>query len=118
MSNKSKNWTDVQLIISSFSIAFTLGFWGLFASHERSGTGVAGEVSFPSQPENVVTTTPVLLPGQKLIFSGITPQSLQISGTTATQPPQIVVTKKKRSSGSGRGGGGGGGVTSTGSSKP
>jgi hypothetical protein len=115
MPNKSKGWTDVQLIISSFSVALTLGFWGLFASHEKSGAGVSGEVSFQpqSQPDQVVSSPPFLLPGQKLYLNGLTPSTPQVSGTIPQQPPVVAVPKKRHG-----GGGGGGPATSTRSSHP
>ena len=117
MHNKSKNWTDVQLIISSISVALTIGFWGLFASREKSGAGVNGEVTLPTQPETLVlSTSPGLLPGQKLLFSGISPQSLsQLQTPTPAKPQQIVITARKHGGG---GGGGGGSHASTGSSHP
>lgn len=103
MHNKSKNWTDIQFIISSISVAITLGLWAVFASQQKTGVGVAGEVVVPTQgPDPIVAPPPQLLPGQKLLLGG-----------TAPQPPQqIVVTK--------RGGGGkkGGGAATTGSSRP
>ncbi len=120
MPNKSKGWTDVQLIISSFSVALTLGFWGLFASHEKTGAGVPGEVSFQpqsqAQPEQMVSSPPVLLPGQKIYFNGLTPASPQVAGAPSQPPPVVAVPKKHRNNGGG--GGGGGTVTSTKSSHP
>ena len=120
MPNKSKGWTDVQLIISSFSIAVTLGFWGLFASRDKSGTGVTGEVTIPTQPDSVASSqasspSPALLPGQKLIFSGTNIQSFtQSQAPTQTPPTQIIVTVKKH----GGGGGGGSPHAGSGSSHP
>jgi len=118
MNNKSKNWTDVRLIISSISVALTIGFWGLFASREKSGAGVTGEVTVPTQPDTLVSSaSPGLLPGQKLLFGGINPQSLsQLQTPMPAKPQQIVVTVKKH--GGGGGGGGGGNHASTGSSHP
>ena len=96
MHNKSKNWTDVQLIISSISVALTIGFWGLFASREKSGAEVIGEVTVPTQPDALVSPAPAgLLPGQKLLFSGISPQSLsQLQTPTVEKPQQIIITVK------------------------
>ena len=119
MNNKSKNWTDVQLIISSISVALTIGFWGFFASREKFGAGVTSEVTIPTQPDAFVSTAPAgLLPGQKLIFSGISPQTLsQLQTQTAAKPQQIIIAVKKHGGGGG-GGGGGGAHASTGSSHP
>jgi uncharacterized membrane protein YgcG len=116
MQNKSKNLTDVQLIISSISIAVTLGFWSLFASHEKTGAGVSGDVLMPSQPDalasnptSIYPTT--LLPGQKLIFGSTLPQSQQ-----PQQPATTTSRRRGRGGGGGGGGSGGGGGASTGSS--
>ena len=115
MQNKSKNFTDVQLIVSSISIAVTLGLWSLFASHEKTGAGVSGDVLMPSQPDalasNTTTIYPTtLLPGQKLILGSTLPASQQ-----AQQSQQPASTSSGRR-GRGGGGGGGGGGASTGSS--
>jgi hypothetical protein len=133
MHNKPRNWTDVKLIISSFSIAITLGVWGLFASHEKSGSGVSGVAAVGSQqPDMLVstnntTTSPgLLLPGQKLLFGTNLQSATQLQSQLLTQPqvqaqptPAIVVRKKHGGNGNGGGGGGGGGsVTSSHSSHP
>jgi len=120
MNNKSKGWTDVQLIISSFSIALTLGFWGLFASQEKSGTGVTGEVSLPTQPDPLVSSSsPALLPGQKLLFGGTNLQLLsRQQPQVQAQPTPIIIIRKKHGGNGGGGGGGGGAQASTGSSHP
>ena len=109
MQNKSKKFTDVQLIISSISIALTLGFWSLFASREKTGASVIGEVQMPNQPDALAVTTAstTLLPGQKIIFSGTVPQQ-------QPQPTTAPTSTSRR--GRGGGGGGGGGHASTGSS--
>jgi hypothetical protein len=118
MHNKTKSWTDVQLIISSFSIALTLGFWGLFASQDKSGSGVTGEIAVPTQPDPVISTAPpVLLPGQKLLFGGTSPQSLSQLQTKPT-PQQVIITVKKHGGGGSGGGGGAGAHAGTGSSHP
>lgn len=128
MHNKPRNWTDVKLIISSFSIAITLGVWGLFASHEKSGTGVAGEAAVaPQQPDNQVSTTstsPGLLPGQKLLFGTNLQSAAQLQSQNLgqpqvqAQPTQTIVVRKKHGGNGGGGGGGGGSVTSSHSSHP
>ena len=121
MHNKSKNWNDIKLIISSFSIAMTLGIWGLFASQEKSGTGVAGEAALPPQPDSQISSSsPSLLPGQILLFGApkLQPPSQLQSLATVQPTPIIVVRKKHGGKGDGGGGGGGGAVTSSGSSHP
>ena len=108
---KSRTRTDIQWIISSVSLAVTLGLWGLLASGQKKGAGVAGEVQVVAPPDQVVVTqsqAQTLLPGQVLLFSGTAPQTSQTSQTT-----QTVVTSKRRNKG-----GGGGGATSTHSSHP
>ena len=116
MQNKPKSRTDVQWVISSLSLAVTVGLWGLFASSEKRGAGVAGQVVVPPQPQQtdqVVVSQPAgLLPGQKLLFGG-----------TAPQPSQVIVTTRSHGgggggAGGGGGGGGGGGHASSGGSHP
>ncbi len=108
MPNKSRNWTDVELILSSVSIALTLGFWGLFASKPKTAANVLGEVSLVSDPGAATASTPVpsaLVPGQVIYFGAATPQA----PASAASQPQL----RHR-----RGGGSGGSVASTGSSHP
>jgi hypothetical protein len=121
MHNKSKSWTDVQLIISSFSIALTLGFWGIFASREKTVAGVTGQAVVPQQPDALVSSSvPALLPGQKLLFGGANPQVLSTIQPQTQVPPKQIIVPTKKHGGKGGGGGGGGGSPNagTGSSHP
>ncbi len=109
MQNKPRSRTDVQWVISSVSLAVTLGLWGLFVGHEKRGAGVAAQVAFAPQTDQVIVTQTqpqLLAPGQVLLFGGTAPQTQQ---TVITQ----TVTQ-----GRSRHGGGGGGSVSTGSSHP
>lgn len=111
MQNKNKSRHDAQWIISSISLALTFGLWGTFASQEKRGASVSGQVNIAPPPDQqVVVSQPALLvPGQKILFGGTAPQPQQ----------QVTITKTTRHRGDGGGGGGGGGgATSTGSSKP
>ncbi len=115
MQNKPRSRTDVQWVISSISLAVTLGLWALFVGNEKRGAGVAAQVAFTSPPDQVIVTQTqtqpqLLAPGQVLLFGGTAPQTQQ---TVTTQT--ITQTRSRRGGG---GGGGGGAVTSTGSSKP
>ena len=113
--NKSRNWTDVELIISSVSVALTLGFWGVFASRQKIGADVVGQVSLVPGAGNSLTTASapptVLAPGQTIFFGVSTPQP---PAPLASQPQP----RRRGGGGGGRGGGGGGGgaVASTKSS--
>lgn len=109
MANKTRSWTDVELIISSISIALTLGFWGLFASRQKVGANVVGQVALisPSGEPPAASTTavpPTLVPGQTFFFGA------------ATQPPPLTLASQPQPRRRGGGGGGGGGGPSTGSS--
>ncbi len=113
MQNKSRARTDVQWILSSLSLAVTLGLWGMFASGAKKGAAVSAQVTLVSPPNQVILTQPqaqTLLPGQVLLLGGTAPQS----PTTTTQ---TVVTSQPRHHGGG-GGGGGAPAASTGSSHP
>lgn len=106
MQNKPRNRTDVQWVISSVSLAVTVGLWGLFAGHEKKGAGVTADVALtpPTDQQVVVSQPQMLAPGQVLLFGG-----------TAPQPPvQQVIVSQGRS----KHRGGGGATTSTGSSRP
>jgi hypothetical protein len=107
MQNKSRSRTDVQWVISSVSLAVTLGLWGLFAGHEKRGAGVVADaaLTLPTDQPVVVTQPQMLAPGQVLLFGGTAPQPQVQQQVTVTQG-----RSKHR--------GGGGATTSTGSSKP
>ncbi len=112
MQNKPKSRTDVQWILSSLSLAVTLGLWGLFTSADKKGAGVSGQADLvqpTTEPQQVVITQQpqMLQPGQVLLFNG-----------TAPQQQQTVVRTVGGGGGHRSGGGGGGAVTSTHSSHP
>ena len=110
MQNKSKTRTDVQWVISSISLAATVGLWSLFTASEKKGAGVVSQVALAPTPEQVVVSQPqTLLPGQVLLLAGTT--------ASPQAQPTTVITRTRRGGG---GGGGGGSKPSghTGSSKP
>jgi len=114
MQNKSKNWNDVEMLISAIAIALTLGLWNLLASPKKPGVdGAQSTARLPRQPNtaslSTITTapTPMLLPGQVLLFGSVGPQS--ISQPQPQTPPTVVQSG---------GGKGGGTVTKTHSSHP
>ena len=118
MQNKPKSRTDVQWVISSVSLAATLGLWGLFASADKKGAGVSGQASLvqPSTDtqQAIVTQQPqTLLPGQVLLFGGTAPQPSQTVVTNVgSGSANSGATVKHRSSGGTKP------PASTGSSKP
>jgi hypothetical protein len=106
--SKSRNWKDVQLIISSISVALSLGLWGVWSSRETKPPETVEDTPEPIEIETA-TPVPMLLPGQILIVSTTT---VQVSAPVADQQQQ-----PRRRKGDGGGGGGGGGANaSTGSS--
>ncbi len=126
MQNKSKSRTDVQWIISSISLAATLGLWGFFASADKKGASVSGQVTLvqpPTDQQQVIVAqpaqAPMLLPGQVLLFQGTAPQAQQLQSVVTTANGSTTVTRR---SGGGGGGSTGGTTTKppahTGSSKP
>lgn len=104
---KARNWKDAQLIISSISLALTLGLWGLWSSREKHVSGVQDDAVVPYQPETAAPE-PMLLPGQTLYLMAPAPQS---TSTVSNQEQP-----KRRNRDKGGGGGGGGANASTGSS--
>ena len=108
MQNKTRKWTDVQLIISSISMAVTLGIWSLLASREKMTARVPGEASLQTQSDAAVVPAAMLLPGETLYLNGIAPK--------APTPVLLQARPNRRRGGGAGGGGGGGGGASTGSS--
>jgi hypothetical protein len=108
-SGKARSWKEAQLIISSVSVALSLGLWSLWSSREPTGTK---KQEAPPTPTEVATATPepMLAPGQILILSTTTVQAS--SPVADQQQPR----RRKGGDGAGGGGGGGGANASTGSS--
>jgi hypothetical protein len=102
---KARNWKDAQLIISSMSLALTLGLWGLWSSREQHVSGVQDEAVLPSRPE-AAAPEPMLLPGQTLYLMTPAPQ------TTATVSNQEQPRRRNKD----RDKGGGNADAGTGSS--
>ncbi len=103
MQNKSRNWTDVQLIISSISIALTLGFWSVLASRDKVIAGAAGDATLPDATDTPAVTQSMLVPGQKFILTSAS----SAQAPAATNPLQPRRAKDRGSGGTGSGGGGG-----------
>jgi hypothetical protein len=104
---KPRSWKDIQLIVSSISMAVTLGLWGLLASREKGVAAVGGEVGLPPIPPTpTLEAEPMLLPGQTLYL--MTPPA-QTTAPAADQERRERREKEKK-------GGGGGGHAATGSS--
>ncbi len=106
MQNKARNWTDVQLIISSISIALTLGFWSVLASRDKVIAGAAGDANLPDTANTPAVSQPALVPGQKII--------LGLAGSTPA--PGALTQPQPRRSKDRAGGSGGGSVATTKSS--
>ena len=124
MANKttSRNWNDIQLVIATGSMAFSLIFWNMFAGPDREAAIKRAQEQAaqpPMDPVQIVTPVVETQPtAQSVVLPGNGPILL---GGTAPQTQIIVQT------GGGGGGGnnsgantgantGGGTVTSTGSS--
>ena len=100
MANKPapRNWNDIQVVIATISMAFTLAFWNTFAGPDRASAlkRAQEQAAIPPQPiatEAPIVVAPTPLGDGKLLFGGNAPQT------------QIIVHS---------GGGGGGGNTSGG----
>jgi hypothetical protein len=113
MANKSvrRNWNDIQIIITTSSMALTLAFWNLFAGPDReTAMKRAQEQAALPPPQPAATEAPVVVEVQPILP---TPQSVTtlpgngpiLLGGSAPQT-QIIVQAR-----GGGGGGGGGGST-------
>ncbi len=102
MAGKSRNWTDVQLIISSISVAVTLGFWGLLASREKAIASVSDQTSLLAPTDASASSPTSLLPGQTIFLAGAN------VSTPAAVAAQTQPTRRGAGRGGGKGGGGGG----------
>ncbi len=108
---KPKSWRDVQLIVSSISIAGTLGLWSLWASREKPQPVDAASTVTPTAELTATATQLLMLPGQVVYLGTAVPPP-----TAAAQSQYQPNHRKGGGGGSGGGGGGGGGGASTGSS--
>lgn len=105
---KARNWKDIQLIVSSISVALTLGLWSVWASRDKGTAGVQGSARLGLDP-TMLASEPSLLPGHVLYL--ITPTAQTTAPVSEQQQPKRRNRDRDRG-----GGGGGGGNASTGSS--
>jgi len=103
MANKptSRNWNDIQLVIATACMAFTLAFWNIFAGPDREAALKHAQEQAalpPAQPSQI--TAPVI-EAQPVPQNSTLPTGPILLGGNAPQT-QIIVQV---------GGGGGGGNT-------
>lgn len=123
MANKpaSRNWNDIQLVIATGSMAFSLIFWNMFAGPDREAAIKRAQEQAAQLPMDPVQIVTPVVETQPTAQSVVLPSGPILLGGTAPQTQIIVQT------GGGGGGGnnsgantgantGGGTVTSTGSS--
>ncbi len=123
MANKpaSRNWNDIQLVIATGSMAFSLIFWNMFAGPDREAAIKRAQEQAAQLPMDPVQIVTPMVETQPTAQSVVLPSGPILLGGTAPQTQIIVQT------GGGGGGGnnsgantgantGGGTVTSTGSS--
>lgn len=124
MANKttSRNWNDIQLVIATGSMAFSLIFWNMFAGPDREAAIKRAQEQAVLPPQQPVQITAPIIEAQPTAQGAALPSGPILLGGTAPQTQIIVQT-----GGGGGGGGnnsgantgantGGGTVTSTGSS--
>jgi uncharacterized membrane protein YgcG len=107
--SKPRNWKDVQLIISSISVALSLGLWSTWASRDKAEAAPAApKATMPTTEAVTATPMPLLLPGQILYLATAGPQ------TNAPVSSEQKPKRRKGGDGGGGGGGGGGGAADAG----
>ncbi|MBK8821622.1 MAG: hypothetical protein IPN58_03160 [Anaerolineales bacterium] len=124
MANKpaSRNWNDIQLVIATGSMAFSLIFWNMFAGPDREAAIKRAQEQAAQPPMDPVQIVTPVVETQPTAQGAALPSGPILLGGTAPQTQIIVQT-----GGGGGGGGnnsgantgantGGGTVTSTGSS--
>jgi len=114
MANKSapRNWNDIQIVIATGSMAFTLAFWNLFAGPDREAAVKRAQEQAalpPAQPTQTAASAFEVQPTSTLQGTTLQGNGPILLGGSAPQTQIIVRT-------GGGGNGGGGAVTSTGSS--
>lgn len=77
----AKNWTDVQMAITTVAITASLGLWNIFATPAKKPTASLAEVK-PTQPP---TQTPLPLPTETAL-----PQPTPTAATLALRPVKII----------------------------
>jgi hypothetical protein len=78
MKNKTNRWLDVQIVIATLALTFSLALWNLFAGGSRStNSGTA------SNPQGVVFSSSAPQPQSRIYLGGTAPQSPSIFNAPA-----------------------------------
>lgn len=84
MANKpiTRNWNDIQIVIATISMAFTLGLWNLFAGPDRE-TALERTQAQPTQQPMGQSSAPIIaqstpLGDGVLLLGGSAPQTTVI----------------------------------------
>jgi len=92
MQNKSANrWLDVQIVIATLTLTFSLALWNLFAGGSRP---VSTGANLTSQSQSVASPPPASapLPQVRIYLGGAAPQSPSI----LSAPEPVTNTSSSR----------------------
>ena len=125
MQNKSKKrWLDVQIILASLAVTFTVGLWNVFARDNRLVVNPAG--TQPADPTFTYTYTPNPTPTATVdpnVPVRLPQVHLLLGGKMYVPPPVVVASSGNNNQNVGSTGGGSNPnppppATNTSSSKP
>ena len=85
MQNKTNRWLDVQIVILTLAMTFSLSLWNLFAGGNRSGNPVTA-----SNPRGVAQAYSPAQPADRLYLGGAAPR------TFTNAPAPLVSTGSSR----------------------
>jgi len=78
MQNKKNRWLDVQIVIASLTLTFSLALWNLFAgnSHPAKSGEMANPTQVISNPKRAAAPTPSSQPATIIYLGGPAPRSI------------------------------------------
>ena len=87
MQNKTNRWLDVQIVIVTLALTFSLALWNLFAGGSRSGnSGIA------TSSQGATLSSVASQPQGRIYLGGAAPQSPSIFNA----PAPVTITGSSR----------------------
>jgi hypothetical protein len=78
MQNKTNRWLDVQIVIATLALTFSLALWNLFAGESRSGNS-----AMASNSQGTTQSSAASVPQGRILLGGSAPQSPSIFSAPA-----------------------------------
>jgi hypothetical protein len=96
MQNKTNRWLDVQIVIASLALTFSLALWNLFAGGSRpvSTVTASSQRGKAAYAPSAATAAPALQASSPIYLGGAAPQPPSYNAPAAPAP--VTITSSSR----------------------